>query len=441
MHHLIKKEIILFCLLIIIIDLIYPVTFTYDSGHYYSLTKILDGNGFWHEWDPVRGIIFPLYIKLCIDILGLSNNSLLLPMIAAHISIFIIFSFFFEITTSQSLGNKKTYLTSLIVFLFIILDPIIFGFYHVLLTEFITSLISVITCLLIYLVYKNQQNNQLLYSSVLIFSILAIIAYHLKQPYVGAVLFPIFLISLLLIRKFSNMKTTLFILFLNLFIFLQLGLSILLWNIFLPNIGLAGNHERRISYYLTELISNKRELINSSPIILIKDIANKYLSLANIFYYDQEKNMIIQDFSLIRASENKSIGYRMFSNIKTNFFPMPDIYKDPLISLENVYNPPLYINSFFKISTIKSNFFFSTLYLFLPLGFIIISYYIFIRKQFDNYLVLSYICSGSAFLNAISHAIIYKPIDRYIFWGYPLLLISFLMIIININNFTFFKSP
>jgi hypothetical protein len=109
--------------------------------------------------------------------------------------------------------------------------------------------------------------------------------------------------------------------------------------------------------------------------------------------------------------------------------------------LENVYNPPLYINSFFKISTIKSNFFFSTLYLFLPLGFIIISYYIFIRKQFDNYLVLSYICSGSAFLNAISHAIIYKPIDRYIFWGYPLLLISFLMIIININNFTFFKSP
>ena len=47
---------------ILVIDVLYPMTFTYDSGHYLSYLSILSGSKPFVDWDPVRGPVFPLFL-------------------------------------------------------------------------------------------------------------------------------------------------------------------------------------------------------------------------------------------------------------------------------------------------------------------------------------------------------------------------------------------
>jgi hypothetical protein len=77
----------LFILLIILIDSLYPITITFDSAHYIWLADLIK-QGNWADWDPIRFVGFPLHIFLSLMIFGENMGALLLPMILAHILIF-----------------------------------------------------------------------------------------------------------------------------------------------------------------------------------------------------------------------------------------------------------------------------------------------------------------------------------------------------------------
>jgi hypothetical protein len=54
----------------------------------------------------------------------------------------------------------------------------------------------------------------------------------------------------------------------------------------------------------------------------------------------------------------------------------------------------------------------------------------FLRKSDSLFFLI--LCSGTALLNAIGHSFINFPIDRYFFWGYPLLLICWLILLVEL---------
>jgi len=84
--------IILFGLVIVSIDLSYPLVFTYDSGHYLWLSELIEKNEF-ANWDIIRNLIFPLHLFLSKQIFTDSNIGLKIPMIIYHLGLY--FSLFF----------------------------------------------------------------------------------------------------------------------------------------------------------------------------------------------------------------------------------------------------------------------------------------------------------------------------------------------------------
>jgi hypothetical protein len=212
------------------------------------------------------------------------------------------------------------------------------------------------------------------------------------------------------------------------------------------NIGMAYNQGRNTSAFIDLIWVQNKELIKSSPKDFIKKIVNNYLALSNIYYYDQENIRINNSFSLIRANENKTIGYRLFVYGESNMAipaEYPESYMENIKYYSSNYYPPQYLNRILRISTIKSTILFSISYLVLPFLYLIFSLFMMISKKISSWMMIIYLCSGSAFLNAVEHTFLNKPVnlnkpvDRYLFWGYPLLLICLLITIIHIFSYVY----
>jgi hypothetical protein len=391
-------------------------------------------------WDPVRGIIFPLYLQIITVLFGRTSFSLLIPMIFFHLLFFWI-AVYLVIRASNSTSNVKHHWLIFLVFIFIAIDPLIIGFYHNILTEFMASFIAIISCLLAYLLIKKAENDGKILIFFTIFSFLVAIAWHLKQPYIGAAFFPLILASFLICIIYRKRSIILRVIGGNILVLFVLGTSILVWNQVLPEYGEAANPDRNISSYLDNALIQNIDLFKSSPEKFIKNYAKNYLALSNIYYWDanvfysDQKFVIDKTFSITRARENGSIGYRTFSNKGSNLSGVPEKYMEDVIYYETAYNPPKYLNNFLLLTTSKSNILFSTLFLTLPVSFFIIFMLVLFRKKLSDRSIIIYICSGSALLNALEHAAINIPIDRYLFWGYPLLLLSFLLFILYLFEY------
>lgn len=210
-----KKTIldVIFAILIIIMFFTYEVTITYDSSHYLWLTSLLTtSNGIFENWDVARGPIFPLFIKVCNKLFGKTTNGLLIGMFSFYtIMIYGCYLIYKDTIKSEKYLSKK--IKALFIVLFILLiavNPMIFGYYHTLLTEFVGITFAIISCYLSWkLMNINFNDNKLKYIGyTLVLAILTAIAWQLKQPYVGTILFPVIISSIIsFVRetKFKNL--------------------------------------------------------------------------------------------------------------------------------------------------------------------------------------------------------------------------------------------
>ena len=112
-----------------------------------------------------------------------------------------------KVLLTQSNKTIKTLIWILFVILFIF-NPLIIGYYHVMLTEFVAMTFTLLT---IYLSIKwisldplKEKMKFVLY--FLIFLIISISMWFLKQPYVIVTLIPISLATILSIVKLKNKK-------------------------------------------------------------------------------------------------------------------------------------------------------------------------------------------------------------------------------------------
>jgi hypothetical protein len=433
LNRLVRNKIFVFlCFVLIIIDFLYPITFTPDSAHYFSYLKILNGTVAWQEWDPVRGPVFPYFLKFVTDLLGYTPNALLIIMTFFHIVLFTIACCL--IMEAIHISSSENWLI-VFVFVLIALDPLIFGFYHTLLTEFLASFIAALCCFLAFLLYKNIEHGKSILTFFSIFSLLTPLAWHLKQPYFGASFFPLVLISfLIIINKTISTKVKIRVIAGNLVVLISLGISIILWNQVLSYSGASNNPamiNRDVSSYFDTMKNQDLDLIRKSPTRFIKNYIQNYLALSNIYTYRLDKSIpytndirIDKQFSLTRAFENRLIAYRMFEKPgQSNILPIIKIYRSVVQPFDALYLPPLWLNAILSVMIIKSTVLFSLLFLLLPL-FFAISFLMVMSQTNHNAWIIIFVCSGSAFLNALIHSLMNNPIDRYLFWGYPLLLIS-----------------
>ena len=233
----------------------YNPIIAYDTGHYLWLTDMLKVKGAFSNWDIARGIGFPLIIFITNMIFGESYISLLITMYIFYIVMcivaFLIYREFINTDEKLKLWEKILIIGGFLVL--VAFNPIIFGFYHALLTEFPTMTMAILICYMswkwIYVKFNDNKKKYISYS--IIFAVLSAYMYQLKQPYVGAIVFPIIVAMIISIIKDNKLKniiarvTTVATCFLAIIISIVAWKGILLWN----NVNM--NYERSSSGFLS----------------------------------------------------------------------------------------------------------------------------------------------------------------------------------------------
>ncbi len=267
-------------LLLFIYYFVIPMNIFWDTGHYMSYVSILEGNMPWSSWDIVRGIIFPLILYLNNLFFGKTTQGVLILSFIFYLSMLIIVKTVLDKLLEKESKKVKRNI-NIGLFTFIILDPIIYGYYHALLTEFIAMTISLLMCYLswkwISIKFDTNKKKYIIYS--IAFIMMTILSWHLKQPYVTISIFPIIIsaiISCISNRKISNILPRMITTFSCI---IGLVISIVVWNQFLVNKGIDLNTDRNVTAsFGNQLLTglNNYEVIATVNSENIND--NKYLT-------------------------------------------------------------------------------------------------------------------------------------------------------------------
>lgn len=411
-----RYALLIFIVALIGIDLLYTITLTYDSGQYLWLADVIK-QGTWTTWYITRYIGFPLNIFLTQSILGYSTTALLIPMIIAHACLFVI-SYFIIIEVFNPRSENTRLLIMTFLFLFIALDPTVMGYYHTLLTEYVAATIAITSCFAAILLYKAPLFSKRFYFLTTYFLVMVPVAWHMKQPYIGAALFPFLMVCLLMLIQQFTKKTILYVLISGTALAILILGSTAAWNGFLKLNGNAMKEERRLSTITEERIDNRSTALLESPISSMKLTIKRYLKITNVVQLDE--NMAMMNFSLTRGFQNKLIAHRMF--LEPYFYNdlSSERWQAYVYYLQDRYTPPQWLNKLFRPRLPVSNFLFTVTLLLLP--FYVIFQFVFWLKRKTSVNALLLILSGSALLNALLH-LLANQIDRYLFWGYPLSLL------------------
>lgn len=323
-----------------------------------------------------------------------------------------------------------------LIFLFIAIDPTILGYYHVVLTEYVAATFAIISCFAALRLFKSPIFSKRFFLWSFYFLLTVPISWHLKQPYIGAAYFPFITCCLLIIMREFSKKTIAYGLIINLLIISSLVISAITWNAFLISQNNPMNENRLFSTVAETKLNVQIASSEKSPIKFGKELVTKYLASSNFFLYNGTKHSIIKEPSLIRGNQNRTIAHRMFFNYgKSNISIYPDLFDQYTSFFKSTYNPPIWLNTTFQARATLSNFLFTITYLLLPF-FVLVNFAIWIRRKNEINTALL-ILGSSSLLNALIH-LFAGPLDRYLFWGYPLnlliVVISFIYLIILIKK-------
>ena len=455
--------------LFIITILFFSITpiLSWDSGHYLKYLETLNGNASFSSWDIARGIVFPYLIKISTDVFGHTLNGIMVMMF-----IFYLLSFYIIKMSLKQLFPKNNLVYVLFIVLFA-LDALIFGWYHVLLTEFVASTITIVAIYLGYwYTFNSYENSKIKFIVVsILFLILIPISWHLKQPYILLTLIPLVIsvISSYFLSKKNNTKKTKYIkisiLIMSLFLTF---LSIQYWKDHLKNHNNNMAEKRSSKYFLAKQITTGVRFIGDGKINLYSDLTTTIKQ--NTILDNEEKQDLIKIFDdgmNIKSSvlflkynflhhpyllfegyiknylsianlvdhefyENKAIAYRCYQDSIKNTFHMPP-YEKYIVNFKQVIDESL-VGKFFSKLIKKSDIMFSLLLILAPI--LMIISFIQIRKSSDELYIrkmyMVFLINFLAFIHVFEHAFLGAIIDRYAFPVYPILLLSIIIVFVEV---------
>lgn len=286
----------------------YSMTITFDGGHYMSYVSILRGESPWETWDIVRGPVFPFLIYVSNIIFGKTSIGLLMFSFLWYLlMLFVLFLSLKEVLGLKGIGNK---VFIFVIILFAIINPIVFGYYHALLTEYVAITLAIVGCYLSFKylntdIFRNTRKF-VLYSVVI--TILIIFSWFLKQPYISVTLFPFLIANLLSIIDERSIKNFLARLFSFFSCIIILFLSLFLWNYFLSSKGIDLKTNRNITMGLgSQLIRAVDFFQIMEEEIYIEDSTKNQLERGRdegykvVKIYDNNKKL---DTKVVKSSNN-----------------------------------------------------------------------------------------------------------------------------------------
>ena len=317
--------------LLLIVHFSFTIIITWDTADYHMLAEVLKGQQSWEAWDPKRGIIFPFLIAVSHFLFGFSVQGSLILTFYAYVILA-----YFTIKIIQQIARDiiSKYVGYIFVILCILLNPIIVGYYHTLLTEFVAATLMIMTTFYA-LKWKSMSFtiNRLAYCNYsLFFIILTPIAWHLKQPYITIVLLPVcgaIFLSIIDNFTFSNIVQRGSVLFCMVIVLIA---TLFGWNNFLirhvsqkdmarssqsyfPILLLSGLErfnfgERESRIEKKDIFDNK--LLNdgdkSLALTLIED--NSFIKLVNVYdYNDMLISQMIFPYSLERIRIHDALRF------------------------------------------------------------------------------------------------------------------------------------
>lgn len=400
----------LFVIALVVIDFIYPIIVTWDSGHYLWLADMFKTNSL-NTWDPIRNAVYPFLLYLIETLFGENQKAFLIPMILAHSASYLLCC---EIAfRAIKAGSLKRLWISFTIFVLIALDPTVVGYYHTLLTEHVASLVAVLSCLIAFEFYRSEIKSPKFYWSIAYFCVFVPLMWHVKQPYIGAALFPFLVASVLKVIKFHKKTLTWIVLGTYLAVALLTILSQIAWTSLLKNAGNPLNESRQLSTWSERSFQRQSELINESPLKFFEQRFSFYLGGAN---YSKTENYP-------NAFQNSIIGMKIFQLVGTNnnlFYAPP--YKEYFSFLGFEGKTFEVSDNYFNGRSYISMFLFTAGFLALPF-YLLISLVVWFKKK-DQLRAIILILLSTAFLNALAHTM-FSHLDRYFFFVYPLILLAF----------------
>lgn len=415
------------CVALILIGILYEITITYDSAHYLWLADLIKA-GEWASWDVIRNPGFPFQIYLSQLLFGNSTDGLRWAMVLFNVLYYLIISEL-AIEALQLKNLRGRYVIRIIVFFLIALDPIVFGYFHSLLTEFDAAILVALSSWLAIKLIKEQLFSKKFWLLIGSFMPLALMAWFLKQPYVGSVLFPLAISLFIILFTKYTWKKLIYFSVTGLVLIVIVLAGQLMWTNFLISKGNPISEERQFSTWLSNSVEKQQTEIEESS--FIKTLAKKYLISINFYpYLGKDNQTDTKDSSLVHGYQNVVIAQRTYNiGLSTHF--TTNSFSQGVAFPEEVYDQPLWLNRLFQSRTTLSNFLFTLTGLLLPFACILCFINWIRNKNHLNSVLL--ILLGSSALNAFAHIISGAgAIDRYLFLGYPLHLISILVIIYHI---------
>lgn len=249
----------------------YNITTTWDSSEYLGLADYIGTEQMTENWIGHRGIAFPLLLKL-FKPFGIENKIfMLILMFIFYVGMLaIIYKIYKKLEKHEFFKNKIIKYSFVIYIIFSsILNPIIFGYYHTLLTEFVSITITLLLCYLSWkwIDFNWEDDKKLIIIYAVIFSLLTIVLYHIKQSLVPLAILPI--LTALIVSVINNCKLSNFLtkLITILSVVIMLVTSIYIWNNTMKDANVAEDTgEARIKGYLVRGIIKLKEVCNNQNI-------------------------------------------------------------------------------------------------------------------------------------------------------------------------------
>lgn len=369
-----KKRTIIFLILISIISALYflvPIIVMADSYTYYRNSRVICGMIPLSRWNLVRGFGLPSVLAISTTLFGDTAFGVLSGTYVFYLLFNILY---FKIIcnlvdkTNKIINKVLIYVVYLI---FILFNPIIFGYYHGLLTEFVALTLSIYSCYISYkfLQTKVDYKNVKTYLYYLFYIVLFIFTWFLKQPYFTIAFFPlcaVILISIFKYKSFSDFLKRLSVLVIS---SACLFVSITGWSKFLDKNGVITTGDGSNSNFLKGAvfngISNFRileysdaytdyELIKNDPYIKKSDKKliklNKKFKIVELYNSDRsvkEKFIIyykgedyeINDSLKFYFMALKKYPFEVIDSYYNNYLAMIDIYVSQRAIPDNYYYP------------------------------------------------------------------------------------------------------
>lgn len=461
MNNIKGKNIIIWLFIIItILFFSYEVVISYDSSHYLWLTSLLEPEGDFSNWDIARGPVFPLIIRTFNIFFGKSPNGVLAGMFIFYLlMLFICYLIYKDTIRSEEHFNKYIKYIFLAVFLvLVVFNPMIIGYYHTLLTEFVAITLGVIGCYLSWkwmqIEFLKNKVKYIIYTAIL--SVLTAAAWLLKQPYISTILFPVIIATIISIIRKANLKNILQRVTTLICCLVVLAVSLKFWGIVQELNGIQKNESRTSSSFLAsgivsgiigydaregtittgEAIKFWMDEFGKNPAKVIGQYIKNYFATISILNieFDNMKIIINPKIDIAHTVEIENIGFKIYEYGNECIFPLSEKYEQYAQPYRRVNTPIVAINWIMRKLEIPVTIVMKLSYLVLPILTIISIIFVFKSKKkynekYNKIIDIIAILFTYSFLNIIAYSFLGSTIDRYTM---PSLVTTFVGILLSI---------